>query len=159
MKRILVRSVHEAFEYVMAHYYPFGQAEFAEKTDTYAVISIQDSHTGGFGFCFQENQYCKGVLTLQFDDIVKEVEGAVLFTKEQAEAILDFVELHRDADTLLIHCYAGQSRSRAVGTFLIKMFGKDNRRYFETGSPNMHVYQTMEKAWLQKLLAGKRNDK
>ncbi|MBQ5859222.1 MAG: hypothetical protein IIW51_09440 [Peptococcaceae bacterium] len=62
MKRILVRSVHEAFEYVMAHYYPFGQAEFAEKTDTYAVISIQDSHTGGFGFCFQENQYCKGVL-------------------------------------------------------------------------------------------------
>ena len=58
MKRILVRSVHEAFEYVMAHYYPFGQAEFAEKTDTYAVISIQDSHTGGFGFCFQENQYC-----------------------------------------------------------------------------------------------------
>ena len=159
MKRILVRSVHEAFEYVMAHYYPFGQAEFAEKTDTYAVISIQDNHTGGFGFCFQENQYCKGVLTLQFDDIVKEVEGAVLFTKEQAEAILDFTDLHRDADTLLIHCYAGQSRSRAVGAFLIKMFGKDNRRYFETGSPNMHVYQTMEKAWLQKLLAGKRNDK
>ena len=159
MKRILVRSLHEAFEYVMAHYYPFGQAEFAEKTDTYAVISIQDSHTGGFGFCFQENQYCKGVLTLQFDDIVKEVEGVVLFTKEQAEAILDFVELHRDADTLLIHCYAGQSRSKAVGAFLIKMFGKDNSRYFETGSLNMHVYQTMEKAWLQKLLAGKRNDK
>ena len=156
MKRILVRSVHEAFEYVMAHYYPFGQAEFAEKTDTYAVISIQDSHTGGFGFCFQENQYCKGVLTLQFDDIVKEVEGAVLFTKEQAEAILNFVELHRDADTLLIHCYAGQSRSKAVGAFLIKMFGKDNNRYFETGSPNMHVYQTMEKAWLQKLLTGKK---
>ena len=159
MKRILVRSVHEAFEYVMAHYYPFGQAEFAEKTDTYAVISIQDSHTGGFGFCFQENQDCKGVLTLQFDDIVKEVEGAVLFTKEQAEAILDFVELHRDADTLLIHCYAGQSRSKAVGAFLIKMFGKDNSRYFETGSPNQHVYQMLEKVWLQKLLAGKRNDK
>ena len=159
MKRILVRSVHEAFEYVMAHYYPFGQAEFAEKTDTYAVISIQDSHTGGFGFCFQENQYCKGVLTLQFDDIVKEVDGAVLFTKEQAEAILDFVELHRDADTLLIHCYAGQSRSKAVGAFLIKMFGKDNSRYFETGSPNQHVYQMLEKVWLQKLLAGKRNDK
>ncbi len=159
MKRILVRSVHEAFEYVMAHYYPFGQAEFAEKTDTYAVISIQDSHTGGFGFCFQENQYCKGVLTLQFDDIVKEVDGAVLFTKEQAEAILDFADLHRNVDTLLIHCYAGQSRSRAVGAFLIKMFGKDNSRYFETGSPNMYVYQTMEKAWLQKLLIGKRTDK
>ena len=155
MKRILVRSVHEAFEYVMAHYYPFGQAEFAERTDTYAVISIQDSHTGGFGFCFQENEFCKGVLTLQFDDIVKEVDGAVLFTKAQAEAILDFVNLHKHVDTLLIHCYAGQSRSRAVGAFLIKMFGKDNSRYFETGSPNLYVYQTLEKVWLAKMLGDK----
>lgn len=153
MKRILVRSVHEAFEYVMAHYYPFGQAAFAERTDTYAVISIQDSHTGGFGFCFQENAFCKGVLTLQFDDIVKETDGAVLFTKAQAEAILDFVNQHKDAETLLIHCYAGQSRSRAVGAFLVNMFGKDNSRYFETGSPNQHVYQTLEKVWLQKLLS------
>lgn len=80
MKRVIVKSVYDAFEYVMQHYYPAGLEELAEKSDTYAVISIQDTHTKGFGFTFQENQFCKGVLNLYFDDIVKEVEGAVLLT-------------------------------------------------------------------------------
>ncbi|MCM1508185.1 MAG: hypothetical protein NC177_13805 [Ruminococcus flavefaciens] len=52
MKRVLVKSVHDAFEYVMQHYYPFGMEECAERNDTYAVISIQDSHTQGFGMQF-----------------------------------------------------------------------------------------------------------
>ena len=42
----------------LQNYYPFGMAaEAAEQgalTDTYAVISIQDSHTGGFGVTFDE---------------------------------------------------------------------------------------------------------
>lgn len=78
MNRVIVKSVHGAFDYVMEHYYPYGMAaEAAEQgalTDTYAVISIQDSHTGGFGVTFAENQFCKGVLTLYFDDIVTEVD-------------------------------------------------------------------------------------
>ncbi|MEE3405334.1 MAG: hypothetical protein VZR73_14750 [Acutalibacteraceae bacterium] len=53
MKRVIVKSVHGAFGYVMEHYYPFGMAaEAAEQgalTDRYIVISIQDSHTDGFG--------------------------------------------------------------------------------------------------------------
>ena len=53
MKRVLVKSVHGAFGYVMEHYYPFGMADEAAEqgalTDTYVVISIQDSHTNGFG--------------------------------------------------------------------------------------------------------------
>lgn len=48
MKRVLVKSVHDAFGYVMEHYYPFGMADEAAEqgalTDTYAIISIQDSH-------------------------------------------------------------------------------------------------------------------
>lgn len=79
-------------------------------TDIYAVISIQDSHTSGFGVQFSENQFCKGVLTLIFDDIVTEVEGAVLFDDEMAESVIDFIEKYRrSVDTLLVHCYAGQS--------------------------------------------------
>jgi hypothetical protein len=66
LKRVLVKSVHGAFGYVMEHYYPVGmEAEAAEQgalTDTYAVISIQDSHTQGFGVQFTENQFCKGVV-------------------------------------------------------------------------------------------------
>lgn len=157
MKRVLVKSVFDAFEYVMSHYYPYGQEEYAERLDTYAVISIQDTHTGGFGFCFRENQFCKGVLTLYFDDIVKEVPGAVLFSDEQAEQILDFVSEHRDVDTLLVHCYGGQSRSRAVGAFVVRMFGRNPSGYFQNGNQNQYVYDVLEAVWIRRMISGKAN--
>lgn len=157
MKRVLVKSVHGAFGYAMGHYYPFGMADEAAEqgalTDTYVVISIQDSHTNGFGMQFTENQFCKGVLTLLFDDIVKEVDGAVLFDDEMADKIIDFIaEKKRVADTLLVHCYAGQSRSRAVGAFAVEMLGGDNSRYFEEGTPNQYVYDVLETAWIRRQL-------
>ncbi len=147
MKRIMLRSVYDAFDYVMAHYAPFGMEEMAEKKDTYAVISIQDTHTEGFGFEFRKNKYCKDVLTLYFDDIVKPVEGAVLFNKEHAEKIIKFIQKNKSADTLLVHCYGGESRSRAVCAFAAKMLGSDNSRYFETGHPNGVVYETLLEVW------------
>ena len=147
MKRVLVKSVFDAFDYVMDHYYPAGLEDLASRSDTYSVISIQDTHTKGFGLEFRENQFCKGVLTLYFDDIVKEVPGAVLFSRGQAEKILDFIHAQKRVDTLLIHCYAGQSRSRAVGAFAVKMLGGDNSRYFKTGTPNPHVINILEEVW------------
>ena len=147
MKRVLVKSVFDAFDYVMDHYYPAGLEDLASRSDTYAVISIQDTHTKGFGLEFRENQFCKGVLTLYFDDIVKEVPGAVLFSRGQAEKILDFIHAQKRVDTLLLHCYAGQSRSRAVGAFAVKMLGGDNSRYFKTGTPNPHVINILEEVW------------
>lgn len=154
MKRVLVKSVFDAFEYVMQHFYPFGQEEIAEAhdalADTYAVISIQDTHTQGFGFRFNENQFCKGVLTLYFDDTIREVDGAVLFTDEMADQIIEFIESHRKSvDTLLVHCYGGQSRSRAVGAFAVDMLGGDNSKYFETGRPNQYVYDVLATAWIR----------
>ncbi|MBR6349809.1 MAG: hypothetical protein IKR67_04590 [Lachnospiraceae bacterium] len=150
MKRIMLRSVYDAFDYVMAHYAPFGMEEMAEKQDTYAVISIQDTHTGGFGFEFRPNKYCQGALTLYFDDIIKEVPGAVMFSEDQARQIIDFVEANKSAETLLIHCYGGESRSRAVAAFVTKMLGADNSKYFETGHPNHIVYDTLIKVWTKK---------
>jgi len=154
MKRVLVKSVHGAFDYVMEHYYPFEMADEAAEqgalTDTYAVISIQDSHTGGFGVTFAENQLCKGVLTLYFDDIVTEVDGAVLFDDDMADQIIDFIEKNKaEVDTLLVHCYAGQSRSRAVGAFAVDMLGGDNNKYFEEGTPNQYIYDVLESAWVR----------
>ena len=89
MKRVIVRSVHDAFDYVMQHYYPFGLEDLVERADTYAVISIQDTHTGGFGLKFAESHFCKGVLTLYFDDVLREVKGAVMFTDEMADQIVE----------------------------------------------------------------------
>lgn len=147
MKKIVLRSVFGAFEYVMDHYYPYGLEEYAQRKDLYAVISVQDSHTGGFGFRFCPNRYCLDVLTLYFDDVVKETEGACLFSEEQAGQIIDFIERMKDAETLLVHCYGGQSRSRAVAAFAAGMLGGDPGKYFENGNPNMHVYRTLERVY------------
>lgn len=153
LKRVLVKSVFDTFDYVMSHFYPAGLEDMAERSDTYSVISIQDSHTGGFGIKFAENQFCNKVLTLYFDDVIEEVEGTVPFTDEMADEIIDFIEEQKDkVDTLLIHCYAGQSRSRAVGAFAVKMLEGDNSKYFTTGSPNMYVYDILEAAWMRKML-------
>ena len=87
----------------------------------------------------------KGVLTLIFDDIVTEVDGAVLFDDDMADRIIDFIEKYRkSADTLFVHCYAGQSRSRAVGAFAVEMLGGDNSKYFEEGTPNQYIYDVLQ---------------
>lgn len=143
MKKVIVRSVFDAFDYVMQHYYPAGMEDMVEMADTYAVISIQDSHTEGFGITFSKNKYCKDVLTLKFDDIVRPVEGAQIFTDDMAEQIIRFIHINQDADTLLIHCYAGQSRSRAVGAFAVWYLGGDNEQYFKKFNPNMYVYDKL----------------
>ena len=118
------------------------------RSDTYAVISIQDTHTGGFGLEFRENQYCKAVLTLLFDDVVREVEGAQCFTEDMARQIIDFINANRHkVDTLLVHCYAGRSRSAAVGAFAVKLLGGDNSRYFLETTLNLTVYDTLMKVW------------
>lgn len=152
MKRVIVKSVYDAFDYVMDHYYPSGQNEFGKLKDTYAVISIQDTHTDGFGFEFKENEFCKSVLTLKFDDIIRPVDGAVLFSDEHAAKIINFIRNNKDAETLLIHCYGGESRSRAVGAFAVMMLGGDNSSYFETGRPNEHVYDTLESVWIEDMM-------
>ena len=93
-------------------------------------------------------------MTLYFDDIVKEVDGAVLFDDDMAESIIDFIEKHRkSADTLLVHCYAGQSRSGAVGAFAVEMLGGDNSNYFEEGTPNQYIYDVLESAWVRRQLS------
>ena len=140
MKRVKVKSLADCFDYVTDGF----------ETDTLAIISIQKSADGGYGFRFVENSRCKGVLTLLFDDIEHPADGLVLFSEEQARQVIDFIRAHRrDADTLLIHCYAGQSRSRAVGAFAVKMLGGNNAAYFQTGSPNRHVYDTLVRVWEQ----------
>ena len=133
--RILVTSVYDAVKYVMKHI----QYEYAKKTDTYAVISIQD--TAGFGIEFRESSYCKGVLTLYFDDIEEPCPGYQLINAAQAEQVIHFIKEHLDVDTLLIHCYAGVSRSRAVGVFASELLGIS----FSSGRAfNEYVYSILK---------------
>lgn len=144
MTRILMKSVQEALAYVLDHYHPPGLEAEAARKDTYAVISIQDTHTGGFGFTFSENKYCMDVLTVYFDDIEAPTDGLTLFTSRQADEIIDFILRNRKSDTLLIHCYAGISRTGAVADFALKLLGGKKR---VSHSINTHVRNTLETAW------------
>ena len=70
-----------------------------------------------------------------------------------ADKIINFIEKYRKvADTLLVHCYAEQSRSRAVGAFAVEMLGGDNSKYFEDGVPNQYIYDVLESAWIRRQL-------
>lgn len=151
MKKVIVKSLYDAFEYVMEHFYLLGQEEHAVRKDTYAVISIQDSYTGGIGFQFTKTDFCKGVLTLLVDDKQTETGRTVLFSEKNAQQIIDFIEDYLYVDTLLVHCYGGQSRSAAVGAFAVKMLGGDNSEAFSKRTPNMHIYKTLENAWEERI--------
>ena len=72
---------------------------------------------------------------------------------EMAQQIIDFIETNIDVDTLLVHCFAGQSRSRAVAAFAVEMMGGDSSIYLEQGGANMYVYDTLLVAWMQRALA------
>ena len=147
MKKVLVKSVYDAFDFVLEHYYPFGLEEYAQRKDKYVVISIQDTHTDGFGIQFIKSKTCEDVLTLYFDDIDRVVEDAKLFSKEQAEQIIEFINKNKEVETLLVHCYGGESRSRAVGAFALEMLGLSSKKLFEEGHPNIHVYNTLKEVY------------
>lgn len=82
------------------------------------------------------------MLTLNFDDIEHPQHGAKLMNEAQADAIIWFIEKHRnDVSTLLIHCFAGISRSKAVERFAREMLGlpQQNDDYY-----NAYVYNTLK---------------
>ena len=154
---IKVMSVFDAFDYVLNHYAPYGCEEDSLFKDSFAIISIQDAQSNGFGFEFTESKFCKGVLTLEFDDVYKKVRGTVPFNKDMANQIIDFLdEYDGKVDTLIIHCYAGQSRSRAVGAFAKHFIGDDNTKLIENGSINMFVYDMLMKEYNKRYCIDKR---
>ncbi|WP_312797841.1 protein tyrosine phosphatase [Tianweitania sp.] len=56
----------------------------------------------------------KDYLQLEMHDIAQEREGYVAPSREQVQAILKFAERVSADDPILIHCYAGISRSTAA---------------------------------------------
>ena len=142
---ILATSARGALLYVMKHFCEPGLTEYPDLTDTYVVISIQDTARGGFGFELKQNQYCRDVLTLYFDDIEQPQQGAKMMNAAQADQIVRFLHAHaEDTDTLLIHCFAGISRSKAVARFAQEMYGMPP---VNDDLYNHHVYALLKQAW------------
>lgn len=121
--KLMVCSAQDALRYVLAHFSDPQTGRHPQTKEKYAAISIQDSGRWNFGFQLTENKFCCGVLNLQFDDFEEPESGIKLMNEQQAAQIIDFLMQHQDTETILIHCFAGKSRSAAVGKFAAELYG------------------------------------
>lgn len=135
MKNIEVRSRKWAKEFV--------------SDKPWAAISIS-TEKGDFPELKTENRV--GLLRLSFWDISNpsfmqiETFDNKLFSKKQAKYILDFVaEVWPIADTLLVHCEAGLSRSPAIAAAISNIYLGDGTEndYFSRYMPNNFVFKTL----------------
>jgi predicted protein tyrosine phosphatase len=100
---------------------------------------------------------CEKFLSVHFADItsdlypriVKRYPDIVLFNKEHARLIIEFIEeAHNDKDplTMVVHCHAGISRSGAVGTFACHLAGLNIKGFSYYNSnilPNPYVLEVL----------------
>lgn len=124
-----------------------GQARQRKFNADYILISIQDPDEPRAEL--PEPPNCRGILRLQFDDILNRRDGQVLFSSEQALEILDFVHEHyADAKMIACHCKMGMCRSPAVLSALAEVMGQDDgflrdERGRPKYRPNRYVYETL----------------
>ena len=86
----------------------------------------------------------EGLLRLRFADTDKDDDGGI--TEDQAMQILIFVRMSvksHQAETLLVHCLMGQSRSPAVAAAICNVLGEDDSYFFKKYTPNRKVYRTI----------------
>lgn len=91
----------------------------------------------------------KDVLYLEFDDCKQGVDfygvkKLVEFSDEQADKVVEFFAKHKDTSSqILIHCFAGVSRSRSMAAALVECFGLP----FKFTAFNDVVYTKVKKAY------------
>ena len=131
--------------------------ENVESFNKFMFISVTDT----LGFAedpyFKENK--SNVLNLFFDDVEDDDgdwEGMNIagqtksFTEEQATQIFDFIEKNKDKEFCIIHCYAGISRSGAVGAFVNDYFGGHYMDFIKANpqvQPNPKVTRLLNREW------------
>lgn len=120
---LLICSAQDAIWYVLSHFSDPKTGRPPQTKEHYAAISIQDPGKWNYGFMLTTNRFCNVVLTLAFDDFEEPESGVCLMNEFQAAQIVEFLDLNRNTETILIHCFAGKSRSAAVGKFAAEYLG------------------------------------
>lgn len=113
------------------------------------IISISEPHSKVPYFDLTNPQIIE-VLPLFFDDITEAEKAycpdAVLMTYEDVLAIKTFLERYKASDyTLIVHCYAGISRSSAVAAASALYLGLSDDFIWDDFhySPNHYVFSLM----------------
>jgi predicted protein tyrosine phosphatase len=129
--------------------------------EKHIIISIVSPYREGTPF--KDNPNRLDILRLYFYDIDSSKEeskvsyddlmaqyGSGVFTEEQAQQIIDFVEKYKDqVELIVVHCEAGISRSAGVGAAILKQLTGDDSFIFNDNRflPNMFVYRTLLNTW------------
>jgi len=122
-----------------------GQAKmYIPETDNEVCISISSEHWGDFKPILSDKFH--EVLRLNFDDIAigdTDLENANSITPHQANEVVRFFDKHKDSHRIIIHCFAGMSRSRSMAGALCKCFGLP----FRYTVLNQHVEDQITQAY------------
>jgi hypothetical protein len=92
------------------------------------------------------------VLAMKFVDLdIISFPGIInaenLFTQEDANTIVDFVNSIPPKTPIIVNCLAGLSRSTAVAAAIAYCSGGDDSIFWEKTCPNRFVFQTLCKAF------------
>ena len=122
--------------------------------ETHAYISI-------YGSSYEEQTAPKinhllwydGV-QLKFDDVCFDNKsfGLETISEQQSYTLVEFVnKIHRlpNEMTLIIHCFAGISRSAGVGKFVNDVFNLNLPHYAHLNLYNLAVYQSLNRAYIR----------
>ena len=101
----------------------------------------------------EQNQFVKGVLKLQFDEMSDQESALWLkagkqnvsrMTYRQAQQVADFVQemSQQGVELIIVNCEAGITRSAAVAAAILRATTGDDSEIFSSPkySPNMFVY-------------------
>jgi predicted protein tyrosine phosphatase len=122
-------------------------------------IHISVCSPGSDGAILPDNENRIDVLRLCFHDIESSTDPKDLgmkflkrygieprlFNAEDAQAIFDFLEKHKEAETIVVNCEAGISRSAGIAAAIAKVRNGDDEQYFKRYHPNLLAYRTLLK--------------
>lgn len=99
----------------------------------------------------RQSDRCLEVLRLQFHDIqpgpgAATIGGMTSMDADHARQIWQFVQRWRDeAQTLVVQCEAGMSRSPAVAAAVAEYLGQDSGVFFADYAPNRYIYEMLRR--------------
>lgn len=121
-------------------------------TDRHVMISVTDPKDAAD---IPDRRTCQDILRLEFNDSYRfgePGEKRVMFSEDQAEQIIDFVNKYRTKVPLLVvHCLAGMNRSPAIAAATARMLGRSDEYFFKEYAPDSWVYRTILYVWLFKI--------
>ena len=90
---------------------------------------------------FEENNYLKDIFRLQFNDMEVPFKDFDIPRQNDFDGLKDFVD-NLNCELLIIHCYAGVSRSAGVAGAVCQYLGID-KNIFDSKNydPNLLVYK------------------